>query len=203
MKKIVFCFTIILFSMGFLFGCTTNDGNETPKTETGIAFGSDGKEVTKIETGIYFGEVLIYYYPVRTFDFSSCTVTDTATMDDKQIQRLLENYNDDPESYPDYKTVEAYEAHLQAYYNTPEQVTSFTRERAEAFIENIASLGIDTWKAEYNNDSYSCGGWHYVTIFFADGTKKATRFYDDYPKNYKDVENAFTEYLGTGIYCTK
>lgn len=197
MKKAVFCFTIILFSMGLLFGCTKNDREEIAKVET------NETEIAKIETRIAFGEALIYYDPVRTFDFSSCTVTDTATMDYNQIQRLLEKYNDYPESYPDYETVEAYEAHLQAYYNTPEQVTSFTREQADTFVKNIVSLGIYTWKEEYNNDSYTCGNWHYVTIFFTDGTKKVTRFYDDYPKNYNDVENAFTEYLGTVIYCTK
>lgn len=165
-----------------------------PITEEGIA---------RIETRISFGEVLIYYNPVRTFDFSIGTVTDTVSMDDRQIEFLLYRYNEEPAFYPDYKTAEEYESYLRTYYNSTEQVSSFTREQADSFEKAIASLGVNNWDEEYHNFNQTCGSWYYITIIYANGTQKQTRFYYDYPENYEAVENAFIEYLGAGIYCTK
>lgn len=161
------------------------------------------KEIAKIETRIAFGEVRIYYNPVRTFDFASGTVIDTVTMDDSQIQFLVDEYRDNPELYPDYKNAEEYESYLQSYYNSTEQVASFTQEQGEAFLNEIVSLGIYGWDKEYDNCSFSCGSWYYITVIFTDGTKKETRFYDWYPENYKAIENAFEGYFGAGIYCRK
>lgn len=166
----------------------------------------DWQEIEKIETSIYFGEVLIYYDPVRTFDFSAGTVTDTVTMTDEQIERMLFMYNDDPERYAEfrgYETAEEYEAHLRTYYNSTEQIASFTQEKAEAFLKRIVKLGIGDWRERYEDRNITCGNWYTITITFKDGTQKSTSCYYARPDNYDKIENAFNEYLGTGIFCMK
>ena len=202
MKKIVSILLSLISVICVTFslvGCGDNQpskGAEPPNEY-------EEKSVAKIVTEISFGEVLVYYDPVRTFDFISGTVTDTVTMDENQIRFLVERYSEYPSIYPDYESAEEYESYLRTYYNSTEQVANFTEEQSKAFLEEIISLGIYDWDERYDNNSFTCGTTYCVTIIFTDGTQKRTAFYDCYPENYKDIENAFKVYLGAGIYCTK
>lgn len=146
---------------------------------------------------------MIYYNPVRTFDFESGTIVDTPTMSDSEIQRLIGFYNDNPAKYPDYASAEVYEAFLHAYYNTPQKVGIFTKEQADDLLKKVISLGIYTWKDEYKEVSYTCGSWQYMKIFFTDGTVKTTAFYDLHPKDYTEIQDAFREHFHTELYCEK
>ena len=166
----------------------------------------DNKTVLKIETVISGGEVTLNQYPTRTFDFQNGTVTDERILGESEITRLIENYNSDPASFPEYASVEEYNLYLQETYNRPERISTFTAEQADALFQKIIPCGFYRWADNYSEDDVSCGSSWIVTVTFADGVTKRTSFYYKHPKlhdalrNYSEIENAFIEFCGFELF---
>ena len=192
-KKIVSA--VCALSLAVMFGACTPQ-----KTEY------DNKTVLKIETYISGGEVTLYQVPTRTFDFEKGTVTDERILSDSELDRLLDEYSAHPEYFPEYESAESYQAYLDATYNHPEQISSFTAEQGETLLREIVSDGFYRWNDYYDEDEVSCGSVWYVTVSFADGTTKRTGFYLKHPKlhqglkNYEKIETAFMEYCGSELF---
>ena len=188
MKKFLLSLiSVLLACVSFTFAACA------PKTEY------DDKEVVKIETAYYGGYVLIDSHPTRTFNFEAGTVTDELILDETWMQSLQDEYIRDPECFPEYENLEAYERYLQDTYNRPIQIADFSKEDAEKFLKKIKSQSIYTWKDKYDTGNVDDYSWSYVEITFSDGTVKRTDFYYDKPANYKRIRKSFEKYLGVDM----
>ncbi|MDE7385024.1 MAG: hypothetical protein K2M84_04620, partial [Anaeroplasmataceae bacterium] len=108
----------------------------------------DDKTISKIE--VKHQPSFICESRIRTFNFSTLEVMDTQYVDEDFIEREKKDYLEQPDNYPDYDSIESFEAYLSSIYNTPILVSTFTQESGDAFIEKVVSLGIYTWKDRYD-----------------------------------------------------
>lgn len=161
----------------------------------------DDKIVAKIETTWTEGFGLGFIYK-RIFDFENSTVCDITLAYDWTLDQLKKQYRSNPEHYKDYPSLEEYEEYLNSRYNTLKEVTAFTEEVGKAFLKEIISLGIYTWKDQYitSEEGICDATGSDITIIFTDGTKKNTYTYFKYPKNYKRVLNAFEKHFNVGCW---
>lgn len=178
-----------------LFGCVSVLGGCTDKSANPY----NDKEVTQIRTQIRGGETVVDAVYTRTFDFSTGKITDEAVVCDEEIEILLAHYNESSSAYPECDSIEQYEEYLCARYNNPKQVGVFTKEQADGFLKKAISAGIYTWADSYTNKEIVDASSLYFTIVFSDGIEKTTRFYCNYPKNFKKIEAAFKDYFGVEL----
>ena len=160
----------------------------------------DNKTIIKIETQYHVGEALVNAYYLRTFDFVSGTVTDEARITEKEYARLVDRYTKGESRYDEWDTLEEYKANLNQQCNTPKLIALFHNDQAEACLEEAKTSGIFTWKEEYLG-YIKDGGTLYVTIVFADGTMKITKFHEGFPKIYEAIDLVFKQHLGAGFLC--
>ena len=156
----------------------------------------DDKELQKIEYSGAEGMGMLPMAYTRTFDLLNCTVIDEIRCDERTEAEYIEIAKNryDAERDGDYAQ---YMAEAESYCNTPARVGTFSSKKRDAFVEYIVQNGVYTWKDEYKTDEILhdyAGFW--VTLYFADGTEKATEFYAQEPRNYKKIEAAFEDYLG-------
>ena len=186
MKKILsvilcFCFLCLLFSC-------------TEKTEY------DDKTIDKIETIRDEGFGLGFIYK-RIFDFTNTTICDITLADESIIDVLKDQYENHPEFYKDYDSLEEYVSYINSRYNTLEEITTFKEEEGKAFLKEIISLGIYTWGENYMTDEVICDAAGVdIKITFSDGTEKTTYIYFKYPKNYDRILNTFKKHFNVNCW---
>lgn len=147
----------------------------------------DNLEISKIESIWNEGFGPFQRDFTRTFDFSTNTIFDTAVVDEKEFERLLEN-----------GAIKEDEKHL---YNNPVNVTTFDDEQEKKFVRSVKSLGLYTWKDKYiTKQGIRDGGSERITIYFTDGTSKSTYMYFKYPSNYNKICSSFVNLLGAGLH---
>lgn len=147
----------------------------TPKTEY------DDKTIAKIETTWAEGMAPFQRAFVRVFDFEKGKITDTAVVNIE----TYENLSDEEKSE----------------YNNPVLIAEFCGDQAAHFTERIMELGFYAWEDEYVTSDIICDGGSYnIAVYFTDGTVKPTCIYFKDPPDYSQIQIAFENYLGAGLY---
>lgn len=162
----------------------------------------DDKTIARIETILNEGMGFGFIYK-RIFDFTNSTVCDITLADEGILDILKGQYNSHPEFYKNYDSLEEYESYINSRYNTLIEITTFSEEEGQAFLKEIKSLGIYTWKERYDTNEVICdGGSEGIKLFFTDGTEKNTHIYFKYPKDYKKTLNTFKKYFNVSCWNT-
>lgn len=182
MKKILGL--ILLMGIYFFASCTQ-------KTDF------DDKTIARIETttteGFYYVSPPLYK---RVFNFIDGTISDITIADECLLNAFKSQYIQDPERYKEYDSLEKFDAYLHLKYNTLKEIATFKEEDGKAFLNEIISLGIYTWKESYITDDVilDASGVN-IKLIFTDETEKNTYIYFKNPKNYNSILTAFKTYF--------